>query len=61
MSLAPCHPAIPRPDNAALVFLAQEVVTAIERCGASPELTRAVALASDLKTYLQKPEEASCR
>lgn len=52
---APSHPDVPRPSNDELVKLASEVTHAIEICGASPELTKAVSLAHDLKTYLMKP------
>lgn len=51
----PSHPDVPRPSDAELVELARGVCHAIEACGASPELTRAVTLASDLVAYLQKP------
>jgi len=49
------HPDVPRPSNEELIELAYQVCLAIERCGASPELTHAVMLASDLHTYLRKP------
>lgn len=52
---APSHPDVPRPPNNDLVALALRVCHAIEACGASPELTKAVTLASDLHAYLQKP------
>ena len=48
------HPSVPRPSNAELVELAYQVCVAIEACGASPALTHAVTLASDLHTYLRK-------
>lgn len=51
----PSHPDVPRPSDAELVELARGVCHAIEACGASPELTHAVTLASDLVAYLQKP------
>lgn len=51
----PGHPDVPRPSDAELVELARGVCRAIEACGASPELTHAVTLASDLVCYLQKP------
>lgn len=51
----PSHPDVPRPGDASLVELARGVCHAIEACGASPELTNAVTLASDLVWYLQKP------
>ena len=53
---AASHPDVPRPSNEELVELAVQVCYAIERCGASPELTHAVTLASDLATYLRKPQ-----
>ena len=52
---AASHPGVPRPSNDELVELAYQVCIAIEQCGASPELTNAVMLASDLHTYLRKP------
>lgn len=52
----PGHPDVPRPSNDELVRLASELVQAIERCGASPDLTGAVTLASDLVCYLKKAE-----
>lgn len=52
----PGHPEVPRPSNDELVRLASELVQAIECCGASPELTSAVTLASDLVCYLKKAE-----
>lgn len=52
------HPDVLRPSNDELIKLAWEVVHAIEVCGASPELTNAVTLASDLVTYLQKPDNS---
>ena len=52
---AASHPDVPRPSNDELVELAYQVCLAIEQCGASPELTNAVILASDLHTYLRKP------
>ena len=55
IKLAPCHPDVPRPSNDELVKLCQSVVDAIEVCGASPALTSAVILASELKDYLRKP------
>ena len=64
---AASHPDVPRPSNDELVALATEVCHAIEACGASPELTHAVSLASDLATYLRKPDalradfERECR
>lgn len=51
----PSHPDVPRPSDAELVELARGLCHAIEACGASPELTHAVTLASDLHWYLQKP------
>lgn len=53
---AASHPDVERPSNDELVSMASEIVHAIELCGASPELTHAVILASDLVSYLQKPE-----
>ena len=53
---AASHPDVPRPSNAELVALAGGLCAAIEACGASPELTRAVTLASDLRAYLEKPQ-----
>ena len=53
---AASHPDVPRPSNDELVAMAREVVHAIELCGASQELTRAVILASDLAEFLKKPE-----
>lgn len=50
------HPDVPRPSNDELVALAAEIVSAIERCGASPELTHAVTLANDLGCYLKKAD-----
>jgi hypothetical protein len=55
MIKAASHPGVPRPSNEELIELAMRVCYAIEECGASPELTSAVSLASDLLTYLQKP------
>lgn len=52
----PGHPDVPRPSNEELVALASEIVQAIEVCGASPELTHAVTLASDLVCYLKKAD-----
>lgn len=52
---AASHPDVPRPCNDLLIDLAYEVCQAIERCGASPELTHASMLAADLHTYLRKP------
>jgi|APMI01.1.fsa_nt_gi hypothetical protein len=52
---AATHPDIPRPSNEDLVRHARDLCHAIEACGASPELTRASGLASDLLAYLQKP------
>lgn len=57
---APSHPDVPRPTDAMLVVMAGDVCAAIEACGASPELTRAVTLASDLCTYLAKPHPRKC-
>lgn len=54
----PSHPDVPRPSDADLVALAHCVCRAIEACGASPELTKAVVLAGDLACYLQKPASA---
>lgn len=51
----PSHPDVPRPSDAELVELARGVCHAIEACGASPELTHAVTLASNLVCHLQKP------
>lgn len=51
----PGHPDVPRPSDAELIELARGVCHAIEACGASPELTHAVTLASDLVAYLGKP------
>jgi hypothetical protein len=51
---AASHPDVPRPSDAELIELAYQVCIAIEQCGASPELTNAVMLASDLHTYLRK-------
>jgi len=56
--MAPSNPDVPRPSDAALVELARGVCLAIERCGASPELTDALTLASDLRAYLSKPRVA---
>lgn len=53
---APSHPDVPRPTNEYLKQLAYELCIAIERCGASPELTKASMLANDLHTYLSKPD-----
>ena len=50
------HPDIPRPTNERLKQLAYELCIAIEKCGASPELTQASSLASDLHAYLSKPD-----
>ena len=47
---AASHPDVPRPSNDELIELAYQ------QCGASPELTHAVILASDLHTYLRKPQ-----
>lgn len=58
IKLAPSHPDLPRPSNEELIELATELCHAIECCGASVELTKAVTLASDLLTYLKKPEQA---
>jgi hypothetical protein len=52
---APSHPDVPRPSDDELAELALQVCYAIEACGASTELTKAVCLASDLHTYLKKP------
>lgn len=52
---AASHPDVPRPSNDDLIKLARDVCYAIEECGASPALTKAVSLACDLHTYLQKP------
>jgi hypothetical protein len=54
--LAPSHPDVPRPNNDEMMKLAQDVVAAIERCGASPDLSNAISLATDLRTYLSKEE-----
>lgn len=56
ITLHPGHPDVPRPSDAELVELAIGVCRAIEACGASPELTHAVTLASNLVAYLQKPK-----
>ena len=53
---AASHPDVPRPSNDELIELALQVCYAIEECGASLALTRAVGLASDLHTYLKKPQ-----
>jgi len=53
---AASHPDVPRPSNDELVEMALQVCYAIERCGASVNLTKASILASDLHTYLLKPE-----
>ena len=53
---AASHPDVPRPTNERLKELAYELCIAIEKCGASPELTHASSLASDLHTYLSKPD-----
>lgn len=58
INLAPCHPDVPRPSNDKLVELAQDVINAIEMCGASPALTAAVSLAFDLKVFLCKTDAA---
>lgn len=55
--LAPSHQDTPRPSNAELVELATALCHAIERCGASTELTNAISLAADLLTYLKKSEQ----
>lgn len=52
---AASHPDVPRPSNDELVSLSYDLCLAIEQCGASPELTHASMLASDLHTYLRKP------
>jgi len=52
----PSHPDVPRPTNERLKQLAYELCIAIEKCGASPELTKASSLASDLHAYLSKPD-----
>lgn len=52
---AASHPDVPRPTDAMLLAMASDVCAAIEACGASSELTHAVTLASDLRTYLAKP------
>lgn len=57
---AASHPDVPRPSNDELVELARDVVDAIEKCGASRELTHAVMLASDLYCYLRKPVQGAC-
>ena len=54
---AASHPDVPRPSNDELIKLAIALCNAIERCGASPELTEAVCRASDLLTYLVKPDQ----
>lgn len=56
IKMAASHPCVPRPANDELARLATEVCHAIEACGASSELTHAVSLASDLVSYLRKPE-----
>jgi len=56
--MAPSHPDVPRPSDAELAEMARQLCQAIEVCGASPELTRAVTMASDLATYLSKPRLA---
>jgi len=53
---AASHPDVPRPTNERLKQLAYELCIAIEKCGASPELTKASSLASDLHAYLSKPD-----
>lgn len=53
---AASHQDVERPSNEDLVSMASDIVQAIEMCGASPELTHAVTLASDLVSYLKKPE-----
>ena len=53
---AASHPDVPRPSNDELIKLALDVCYAIEECGASVKLTHAVSLASDLLTYLKKPQ-----
>lgn len=52
---APSHPDVPRPSDAELIEIAGDLIHAIEACGASPALTHAVSLASDLCEYLSKP------
>lgn len=48
-------PDVRSPNNDELINLAREVCCAIEECGASPVLTQAFSLASDLLICLQKP------
>lgn len=51
----PSHPDLPRMSNEAMVEKAYQLMGAIERCGASPELTAAVILADELYQHLKKP------
>jgi hypothetical protein len=53
---AASHPDVERPSNDELIKLALSVCYAIEECGASVKLTHAITLASDLLTYLKKPQ-----
>lgn len=55
----PSHPDVPRPSDSELVDLAYELMSAIEECGASPELTNAVIKAEHLYVYLKKPKDAT--
>ncbi len=49
------HSDVPRLSNEALVEKAYQLMAAIEKCGASPELTTAVTLADELYQHLKKP------
>lgn len=54
VKMAASHPDYPVLLPEELVALNKELVQAIERCGASPELTHAVTLASDLGYHLNR-------
>ena len=54
-AMAAGHPDLPRMSNEAMVEKAYQLMGAIERCGASPEVTAAVTLADELYQHLKKP------
>lgn len=56
--MAPSHPAYPVLTSAELIEHTRAISPAIELCGASPELTNAVTLASDLVHHVVRYVEA---
>lgn len=54
-AMAAGHPDLPRMSNDELVEKAYQLMLAIELCGASPELTKAVTLADEIYQHLKKP------